>query len=144
MPPASSGTSPRSTDGSDPGFFQMAASALGPGVCGVLCVLFISHSPGSPKSQSCWPSQTDVWGLVFPVQASGLGSQCGALAPCSLGSSSAIENYSFPPFGGCPPRGVGLDYAASHTSYLSCCGSLVSLVVEDLFCWSSVLFLFLG
>lgn len=41
-------------------------------------------------------------------RASGLGSQCGALAPCSLGSSSAVVNYSFSPFGGCPPRGVVL------------------------------------
>lgn len=63
----------------------MAASVLGPGVCGVLCVLFISHSPGSPKSKSHWPSQPDVWGLVFPVQGLWAGESVWGSGPLLLG-----------------------------------------------------------
>lgn len=48
--PASLGGSPRSADGSDPGFFRITASSLGPGMCDILCAPcksgdFISQSP---------------------------------------------------------------------------------------------------
>ena len=48
-PPVSPGASPTSAGGSDPGSFQITASALGPGVCEILCSHFksgvsLSHS----------------------------------------------------------------------------------------------------
>lgn len=107
LPPASSGTSPRSADGSDPGLFQMAASALGPGVCGVLCVLFISHSPGSPKSKSCWPPQPDARGLVFPVQGLWAGESVRGSGLLLLGKQLCICKLFLPRFWGLSTQGCG-------------------------------------
>lgn len=50
MPSASLGSSPRSASGSEPGFFQMPACALGLTMCEILCVLLrsglsVSNSP---------------------------------------------------------------------------------------------------
>lgn len=42
LPPDFPGDSPRSTSGSDPGFFQTTASILGLRVCGIFCVPFKS------------------------------------------------------------------------------------------------------
>ena len=39
LPPASPGDSPRLTSGSDPGLFQIPASALGSGVWDFVCIL---------------------------------------------------------------------------------------------------------
>lgn len=40
LPPASLGHSPRSAGGSDPAFFQITASALGPETYAILCMPF--------------------------------------------------------------------------------------------------------
>ena len=50
LPSASPGSSPRSASGSEPGFFQMTACALGFTMCEILCVplrsgLSVSYSP---------------------------------------------------------------------------------------------------
>lgn len=105
-----------------------------------VCSLFPTAS-GSPKSKSRWPSQPDVRDLSSGQGLWAEESVWGFLGPCS--PSSFRSNYSFPPFGGCPPRVWALTALASHTSHSVLLWFLVSLVVEDLFCWSSVLFLFL-
>lgn len=117
MSPNSPEDSPRSADGSDPGSFQIADSALGPGACG-FC--------GRPlRVESLFP--TAFW--LFPKQAPlafkpnilrvnlsgagppGLGTQYGAQTPGSLDRTSAI--VIFLPFV-CRPRwGVGFHYVKS-------------------------------
>ena len=74
MPAASLGDSTGSAGGSDPTSFQITASALGLGVCEILCVPFksgvsISHSLLAllKVSPTGLQSQT-FWGLVFSVQ----------------------------------------------------------------------------
>ena len=71
---ASLGVSPRSSGGSDPGSFQITASALAPGVCEILCASFksgtsISHSPlALPKVIHARLQSQIFWGIIFPVQ----------------------------------------------------------------------------
>ena len=74
LSPASPGVSPRSANGSDPGSFQITASALGLRSCEILCVpyknrIFVSYRPPdllyvSPASLQ---GQT-FWGCFFLVQ----------------------------------------------------------------------------
>lgn len=85
----------------------MAASALGPGVCGVLCVLFISHSPGSPRSKSRWPSKPDVWGLIFPVQGLWAGESVMGSGSLLLGKQLCSCKLFLPPFWGLSTQGCG-------------------------------------
>ena len=86
-PSASPGSSPRSAGGSDPGSFQITASALGPGVCEIFCVPFndgvsISYSPLTlPEvSPSCLQSQT-FWGLSSWCRTTRIGSLMWGLRP---------------------------------------------------------------
>ena len=74
MPLASLGHSPTPADKSGPGFYQMIAFVLSPGVCDTLCMpckkeISISLSPvGLLKlSPAGLPSQM-LWQLIFPVQ----------------------------------------------------------------------------
>ena len=96
---ASLADSPRSTDESDLGSFQITASALVPGVCEILCAPFkrgISISPSPLGLLKLIPaglqSQT-FWGLgaCLPGAGSlGWGAQYGAQTPRSLRSTSAV------------------------------------------------------
>ena len=67
-------TSPRSVSRSDPGSFQVIASALDLGACEILCVPFksevsISHNPlALPKISPCGLQSQMFWGHVFPAQ----------------------------------------------------------------------------
>ena len=114
LPSASPGGSPRSACCSDPGFFQMTASALVPEACEILCVpfgsgVFISYSPLAllKASPACLQSQM-FWRNHLPGAVPlGWGAQFGSQTPCFFGRTSAIVIIL--PFVGYPPRGVGLD-----------------------------------
>ena len=72
LPPASPEGSPRSTIGSDPGTFQITASALGLGACEILQVPFKSRV-SLPYSPPAIPYPTGLqsqafWGPVFPMK----------------------------------------------------------------------------
>ena len=96
LPLASLGGSPRSTAGSDPGSFQIIASALGPGACEILYAPFKSEvyfpwPSGSSKIKACQPSKPNV--LVDHLPGAGLlgwGALYGAQIPTSLGRTSVI------------------------------------------------------
>ena len=71
LPPASPGGSPRSAGGSDPGFFQITASALGPG--DFVWALYEWHlyfpQPSDfPKVSPTGLQSQAFWGLIFLVQ----------------------------------------------------------------------------
>ena len=74
LPPASWGDSSVLAGLSDPGSFQIIASALGPNVCEILWVSFkhevpISHSPlGLLKVSPTGLKSQRSWGLLFLVQ----------------------------------------------------------------------------
>ena len=74
LPPASLGGSPGLAGGSDPGSFQISASALGLRVCEILCAPFksgvpIPHSPLGLLNVSPAGLQGQMfWGLIFPLQ----------------------------------------------------------------------------
>ena len=115
LPPASLGSSPRSASGSDPGSFQITVSALGLGVCEILCAPFksgvcISYSPLALLKVSFTGLQSQVfWELIFPVQdPPGWGAQCGAWTPSFLG-----RNFNYLPICRSPLRSICLDYTAS-------------------------------
>ena len=77
LPPPSLGGSPRSAAASDPGCFQIIASALGPGACEILYaplrVESTSHGPLTLPKLSPASSQGQwLWGLIFLVQTPGL------------------------------------------------------------------------
>ena len=66
LPPASPRDLSRSAGRSDPGSFQIAASALGPGACEILCTPFtsglsISHSPLVDPQSFPTPWGEPVW-----------------------------------------------------------------------------------
>ena len=73
MPRASLGGSLKSTSGSDPCFFQIAASSLGARAREILCVLFMSEDFISPSPVGLLQLSTAglqfqmLWGLVFLV-----------------------------------------------------------------------------
>lgn len=89
---------------SDPGSFQILASALGPKVCEDLS---ISHSPpGLLKvSYASLESQT-IRGLIFPVQDSYLGNLMWNLDPSLFGEN--LCNYKYPPVCLLPTGWVGV------------------------------------
>ena len=72
--PASLEDALRSASASDPGSFQLTASALGPGACEILCVpfksgVYISYSPlAFPKISPSGPQSHTFLGLIFLVQ----------------------------------------------------------------------------
>ena len=74
LPLASPGDSPKSAGCSDPGSFQIIASALCPGVCEILCAPFknrvsIFHSTLALSRVSPAGLQSQMfWGLIFLVQ----------------------------------------------------------------------------
>ena len=84
---ASSGDSPTSASGSDPGSFQITASALGPGVCEILWVPFMSGISISHSSLPLWklsPAgfQSQIfWGLIFLVPDPWAGDLSAGLRP---------------------------------------------------------------
>ena len=115
FPPASLRGSLRLAGGSDPSFFKITASALGPRVCEVLCApfksgVFISHSPPALlKVSPAGLQRQRFWGLVFldkvlpGVGPLGWGAQCGTWAPLLLGENLYSCNY--PPVCGSPTWG---------------------------------------
>lgn len=92
LPPAFPGGSPRS----DPASFQITASALGLRACEILCTPFVNRvcflqPSGSSVHKPSWPSEPEVLGPHLPgFRTHGLGVQCGARIPCSLGTASAV------------------------------------------------------
>ena len=96
LPPASPGDSPGSACGSDPGSFQMTASALGLGACEILCVPFksgvsVSHSLlALPEVSPSGLKRKVFWELVFLEQDPQLGSPVWGLDPSLLGRNLAI------------------------------------------------------
>ena len=106
LPPASLGGSLRSAGGCDPGFFQITASAMGPGMCEILCApcksgVSISHSPLAllKLSPAGLQSQT-FWGFVFLVQGLCTGYPRVGSDPLLLGEELCSCNY--PPICGSP------------------------------------------
>lgn len=115
LPPASLGGSARSTSDSDPGSFQITASALG---------LEILHVPfkwihcflqtfNSPKCLPHWPSKSDLLEDACLPGAGSLarGAQYGPQTCHSLAGLSAVVIILS--FVGCLPRDVNIDSATS-------------------------------
>ena len=92
------GDCPRLAGRSDPGSFQITASALGHRACETLCVPFkswvsISYSPvGLPKVNPTGFQSQMLWGFTCLVQDSWAGqkSQCGPQTSHSFGRTSAV------------------------------------------------------
>ena len=129
---ASSGDSPRSASGSDPGSFQTTASALGPGVCEILWVPFKSGVAISHSSLTLWKvspagfqSQT-FWGLIFLVQDPWAGDLSVGLRPLAPWEEAlqfwfATPVYELPIWG--------------HGSWLCLCTFYHCVVVFPLYLW---------
>ena len=116
MSPASPGGSPRSAGGSDPGSFQITASALSPGVCEILCVPFesgvsISHSPLPLLKVSPTDLQSQMWGLLSQCKTQAWRAGCGPWTPCSLRRTYSIV-VVLPPVV-CLPGDMGFYYTMS-------------------------------
>lgn len=99
-------------DGFDPGFFQLAASALGPGACKIfVCALkgwnlCFPPSSMSPKSKPGGLQSQMLWGPISLVQKTQAGEPgCRTQTPGFLRSTSAAVIVIFV---GHPPRGIGL------------------------------------
>ena len=80
LPLASTGGSPISASGSDPGSFQLTAPALGLRAREILCVplksrVSVSYGPlALPKVSPTVPQRQALWGLAFLAQDPQLGS----------------------------------------------------------------------
>lgn len=104
-----SGRLSRSAAASDPGCFQIIASAQGPGACEILYAPFKSgvcfpRPSGSPQIKPCQPSKPNVLGDHLPgAGLLGLGALYGAQIPTSLGRTSVIVIIL-------PFVDIGLDY----------------------------------
>ena len=104
LSPSTPGGSPRSSGGSDPGSFQVTASALDPGAGEILCVTFtnrvsIFYSPLAFLKVSPTGLQSQAfWGLVFLVQDPRLGSLMWNSDPSLLGKK--LCNCYYPPICG--------------------------------------------
>ena len=67
------GDSPRSAGGSDPGSFQITASALAPWACEILCASFkkkdcyFLQPSECPECKPHWPSKSNVLGIHLPL-----------------------------------------------------------------------------
>ena len=129
LPPASLGASPRSASGSDPGSFQITASALGLGACEILCAPFKNgisflQPSGSPEISPDGLSKPNVLGVHLPSAGPlGWGAQCEAQSPRSLGTTSAVVIIF--PFVGCLPQSSGSLYHISPLpTYLNVVSSL--------------------
>lgn len=93
LPLASLGGSPRSVSGSDPGFFQINASALELRMCEILCAplksefCFLKPS-GSPVRKPHWPFPASCsGGFSSWCRTSGLGCPMWGLDPLLLGEN---------------------------------------------------------
>ena len=109
-----SGSLSKISVGSDPGSFQITASALGPGARGILCVpfksgVFISHCPlGLPKEALLAFKAKYSGGSSSLSRTPGLGRPMLGLDPLFLRKN--LCNILL--FMRHPPGGVGLDYMA--------------------------------
>ena len=118
VPPASQGNIPRLASGSDSGFVQITAFALGLRKCEILCELlcnrslYFSQVSGCPQNKHHWTSATNILGFHHP-DAGFLAweAQCGAQTFYSLQRTSAIVIIL--QFGGRLPKGMCFDYTAS-------------------------------
>lgn len=96
----------RSADGSDPDFFPIIASTLGPRAREILCVPFrrrvsISHNVLAFLKVSLASLQSQILGLIFQCRSTVWG-----LDSSLLGKNLCNCNFS-------PPRGVGIDCIVS-------------------------------
>ena len=97
LPPGSPGGSSRSASGSDPGTFQITASAWGLGACEILCAPFksriclFSHPVLLNVSPTGFQTQT-FWGTC-QCRPPGLGSLMWGLVPSLLGEELYDCNY---------------------------------------------------
>ena len=135
LPPASLEGSPISAGGSDPGTFQITASALGPRACEFLCVPFKSGTSISYSLLALKLSPTDLqsqtfWGSFSQCRTLRLGNLLGAQTPCSLERTSVIVIILVDR----PPRVFILTVPHLHHSYQSCGSFFISSLVEGLFC----------
>ena len=108
------GGSLRSAGGSDPGSFQITASATASRVCEILCVHFktgvsISHSAlAVPKVSPTGLQSQTFWGLMFLMQNCWAGEPDVRLR--SLAPWGEPCNCNYPPICGSPsPGDMGLD-----------------------------------
>ena len=107
----------RSEGRSEPGSFQITASALGPSLCEILCAPFesrvsISYSPLALRKVSPTGLQSPMfWKLFFLVQDPQAGKPNVGSYPSVLRENFCNCNY--PPFVGRPPKGMGLDSTLS-------------------------------
>ena len=128
MPRASLGGSLKSTSGSDPCFFQIAASFLGARAREILCVLlkngmYISHSPLSLLKVSSPGFQNKYSEVLSSLwRRPGLGIPVWDLDPLLLGDNVKAIVIILPSVSH-RSRSVGLDHTTSPSSYPSCCGS---------------------
>lgn len=122
---------------SEPGSFQMTASVLGLRECELLPTSFgrvsISYSSsGLPHLFPAGFQSPAFWELSSWCRSPSWEVRCGAWMPHSLGRASAIVIIFL--FVGSPPRGVGLDYPVSCSSYASHHGSsFISAIVENFY-----------
>ena len=117
LPFTSPGSSPRLAGGSDPGFFQITVSTLGPEACEILCMPFKSgvyfpQTSCSPESKLHWPSKPNVpRACLLGAEAPRLGRLMWGLDSLLLGENFC--NCIFLLVVGCSPGGMGLDYSTS-------------------------------
>ena len=107
------------------------------------CISYISCIGRWVLYQWCHLGSPKVSPLAFKAKCLGpclpgpgplaWGVQCKVQTTCSLKRISSTVIILFEVH---HPRGMGLDYMPFLPRYLSC-SSFLSLVVEDLFCWSS-------
>ena len=142
MPPYSLGSSLRSISGSGPGFFQITDFVLGLRVWEILYMLFKNRVCFLQLQLSCMQAAlvlktTHLGGLSSQCRTHSMGSLMWGLDHSLLGE--IIWNYDYPSPFGLPTKGVWfLTVPCLHSFYLSHCGPIfMSLVEENLFCWSS-------
>lgn len=96
------GDSPSSSFGSDPGFCQITASALGPGGWDCACAPSLL---GLPKVSPTGPQSQMLWGTIFLVQDPWSGETNLGLRLSLLGEN--CYSYSYSSICGPPTVGVG-------------------------------------
>ena len=94
------GDSPSSSFGSDPGFFQITASALGPGGWDCACAPSLL---GLPKVSPTGPQSQMLWGPSSWYRTPGLGRPTWGLDSHFLGRTATVTVIR--PFVGHPPSG---------------------------------------
>lgn len=133
---ASPGGSLRSATRSNPGPFQIAASALGPRTCEILHMSFKSgaylpHSPlALPKLNTTSLQSQTFWGLSCITESLGSGARCVAWTCHSLGRTSAIVLILI--FVGSLPGVFIFSILCLHPSYPSCFYSFFMFLIVNL------------